>query len=216
MNTKKLVLSALLICLFYVSFGQKTSDLFYSNSKVSWLGIDFSHVKLIGVFSEISETGVKNSTNIKNKYFPSWNNLFLTESDKYDIKGMLQLNEITNDIDMIMAKNAQTPDDGLEAYKAVNFTSDDLKNFVNEYSLDGKTGLGVVFIVESLNKTSLEASLYCVILNMATKEILISQHFVKSPSGFGLRNYWAGAFYKTIREIKSDVYSQWKRQYGRK
>lgn len=196
---------------------QNASDLFNSKDvKISWLGIDFSHAKLIGSFAEFSEMGTKSTIVIKNKYFTGWNKLILNEAKKYDIKGMLYRNSITNDIDMIMAKNAQTPEASIESYNAITYNNEDITKFVNEYNTEGKSGIGIVFLVENLNKSITEASIYFVAINLSTKEVLIAERFIETPKGIGIRNYWANTFYKMIKDIQSNKYSQWQSKYAKK
>jgi hypothetical protein len=44
---------------------------------------------------------------------------------------------------------------------------------------------------------------------MKTKELLIHERLKEKPSGFGLRNYWAGSIYRVIKEIKKNCYNVW-------
>ena len=115
---KKLIFT---LCTFaFVSgFSQTAKDLFgASDVEVTYLGIDYSHVKLVGEFAQIGGAGDKGLGEIKNTYFPSWNNVVLSEPEKYDLAGMLRKEHVTYDPEMIMKKNDETPIEELEAYQA--------------------------------------------------------------------------------------------------
>ena len=195
---------------------QTAADLFSSNTvKVSWLGIDFSHTKLIGSFEQIQGVLNQSPQEIKNDYFPAWNRLIINEAQKYDVNAMMRKENMRYDIDMIMGVNALTPVGTLEEYNPPDYTREDIVKFVNSYKLEGKTGLGVVFVNECLNKAREEAIFHVVVLNMETKEILIYERIKGKPQGFGLRNYWAGAIYNTIKQIRNNYYIEWKARYGK-
>ena len=95
---------------------QDLDDLFKSkDSKITWLGIDFSHAKFIGGFAEMYGVGTNNGTQIRDKFFPEWNYFIVKEPKKYDIKGMLRKNFITIDINMINKLNSETKPENIES-----------------------------------------------------------------------------------------------------
>lgn len=207
----KTIYVALLLALFaFPSRSQTAEDLFRHEMPVTWLGIDFSHVTLVGNFAEFGEIGEKGPVQIITDYFPRWNRIVLDECEKYDIRGMLRRMDIGYDIDMIMALNYRTRPDSLLSYNLRKFTGEDLQAFVNEYYLEGKEGIGVVFIAESLNKCYEEAWFHFVAINMNTGEVIFHERLKGEPSGFGLRNYWANSVYRVIRDVKHYYYYVWK------
>lgn len=208
---------------FYIAFvfvlsvqlnAQTVEDIFKPNDiKVSWLGIDFSHVKLIGDFSQFFGTGMKNTNQIKDEYFIGWNTVVMNEPKRYDVKSMLRKGDIFYDPDMIMGINAKTPLETLESYNIPKYSQADIKGFVDSYDLAGKEGLGVLMIAEALNKNANEAYYHFIIINMKTKEILVEKRMMSVPSGFGLRNYWAASIYKVMKDIKNNQYPMWRKIY---
>lgn len=210
---KKLVLVFGLLFLALGSKAQTASDLFRQNDiPVSWLGIDFSHVKLIGNFAEFFNAGEKSSQQIRDFYFPRWNMIILTEPEKYDIKGMLRKSEVYYDIEMIEEVNAQAPLEEMESYNTLKLTDDNVQDFINQYNLEGKEGIGVLFIAECLNKNAAEAWFHFVAINMKTKKVLLHERLRGEPEGFGLRNYWANSVYRIINDIKYFYFMDWKRK----
>jgi len=206
-------------CLFFIlctvsalnATSQTLQDLFgESDVTITYLGIDFSHVRLIGNFAEFLEAGEKNVMEIRNSYFPRWNRVVLDEREKYDLAGMLRKYDIYYDIDMISALNQQTPLDELESYNPVRYSEADIREFVSQYDLAGKEGIGIIFVAESLNKSSEEAFFHFVAINMKTKEVLFQRRLQGEPNGFGLRNYWINSVYRIINDIKNYYYNEWK------
>lgn len=199
----------------FPAFAQNASDLFKpTETKYYWLGIDYSHVKLIGDFSQFANAGEKSSAEIKHKYFPAWNNLVLDERDKYDVRGMLRKDYITYDTDMMMDVNASAPVEELEAQNPVVYTRDDIQKFVKQYKPKSNDGIGIAFIAESLNKASTEAYYHFVAINLSNNTILIHDRLRGEPAGIGLRNYWAGSVYDVIKDIRNNRYKQWKSKYS--
>ena len=193
---------------------QEALDLFkVSEHKISWLGIDFSHVKLIGGFTQFSGAGSQSVVDIRDDFFPSWNNLVLAEPDKYDLKGMLRKGEVIYDISMIMNINSTCPVEEMEDQNTPNYTLENIKEFVSLYPIESKTGIGILLIAESLNKNAQEAHFHFVAINMSTKEILIHERLRGEPTGFGLKNYWAGSIYRIMKDIRDSHYQKWKSKY---
>lgn len=171
---KKVILYLFALSAVNSSNGQTASDLFYSKEvKVSWLGIDFSHTKLIGSFEQIQGVLNQSPQEIKNDYFPRWNRLIINEAQKYDVNAMLRKENVRYDIEMIMGLNALTPIGNMQVDNPPDYTRADIEKFVSEYKLEGKSGIGVVFVNECLNKAWEEAIFHVVVLNLSTKEILI-------------------------------------------
>ena len=102
----------ILLIVFYAAFAHAQKNhpdfVFTHNTKVSWLGVDFTHVKLIGDFSQFSGIGEKSASQIKNQYFHAWNKLIVNERQKYDVAGMLRQNYVYYDINMIDSLNDNT------------------------------------------------------------------------------------------------------------
>jgi hypothetical protein len=212
MKKQFILVSFLLISV--ITNSQTAKDLFNSsNVKVNWLGVDFSHVKLIGDFSQFYGTGSKSNAQIRDVYFSGWNNIILAEPAKYDIKGMLRLSEIYYDIDMIMEINSTAKIEDLESYNNPNYSKKDIEGFISSYKIENSEGIGVLLVAECLNKNAEEAYFHFVAINMITKEILIYERLRGEPMGIGLRNYWAGSVYSVIKDIKKKHYKIWKKRF---
>jgi hypothetical protein len=212
----KKVLFLVICCSSIIARSQSAEDLFTtSDTKLYWLGVDFSNVKLIGDFSQFYGVGEKSASQIKKTYFPAWNHLILDEREKYDVPGMLRKDDIIYDIDMIMEVNETAPLEEMEVYNEPNYTKEDVERFISKYKTD-KQGIGIVLVAEVLNKANTEAWFHFVAINLADKKILVHDRLRGTPGGIGLRNYWAGAIYDVLKEISKSRYRAWKSTYARK
>ena len=213
---KKQTITLFLLLFAVIVNAQTASDLFKSDGvKVTWLGVDYSHAKLIGDFSDFGSSGDKSTVQIRDQYFARWNNLILAEPKKYDIAGMLNKSDVVNDIGMISKLNLKADVENMEADDNPDYTLEDIKKFIAEYNTEGKDGIGVVFVAESMNKNAVEAYYHFVAINMKTKELLLHERLRGAPMGFGLRNYWAGSIYAVIKDIKKSYYKKWKKEYAK-
>ena len=204
-----------LISCFGIS--QKIEDLFTkSETKITWLGIDFSHVKLIGEFSQFAEAGTTGAAVIRDKYFSGWNNLILNEYEKYNIEGMVRKENINLKISGINKINDNTSIEDLEADDQPNYSKEDIALFIKKYDFGVKEGIGLLMIADYLNKIREEAKYHFVAINLTNNEVLLYESFVTKPGGFGLRSYWAKTFYDVIISIRDVKYKNWKKTYGPK
>ena len=211
----KYLITTLFLLFTSLSFhAQSISDLFNKDIQITWLGIDYSQTKIIGEWTHFGGAGNQGVGDIRDKYFPSWNNLIISESDKYNLKGMILQDDIYIDIEMIMDRNAEVSMRQLAAYNPPNYSAEDIQNFVNSYELEDKTGIGMVFISEYMSKYTDDAVFHFVILDLETKQILIQQACKVKPFGFGIRNYWAGAILDVIEKIRDVHYPRWRRQHA--
>ncbi len=201
----------------FIGYCQTASDLFNNKEmRVSWLGIDYSQVKLIGKFDQFADWGEQSLAELKNDYFPAWNKVVVNERQKYDIAKMLDRKEVYYDIDMMMKHNANAKLDELEAYNEPNYTPEQVEKFVKQYKFKNKEGIGVLLLAESYNKAVGMATYHFVAINMKTGKVLFQERIKGEPGGFGLRNYWAGSIHQVIEKIEKDYYKKWKEQYGAK
>lgn len=212
---KKLAFSASFSVGLVLSLQAQTIQDIFNNTDypVSWMGIDYSHVKVVGNVGQLGGSTPVSKTELREKYFPSWNYLILDESDKYDIARMLHRKKVDMDIDMVKNINEQANVDSLEVKITPYYSARTIQSFVNLYPAENKAGIGLVFIAESVNKTQKEAYYHIVFYNRQTNEVLLQERMRGEPSGMGIRNYWAGSYYSVMELIKSSAYSKWHTKY---
>jgi hypothetical protein len=67
--------------------------------------------------------------------------------------------------------------------------------------------------VESFDKTGEQASMYVTFINLSSKKVLMTERLTAEPTGFGLRNYWAGAVYSMYKQISKKELRNWREKY---
>ncbi len=189
----------------------KIEDLFKaSESQITWLGIDFSQVKLIGQFSQFADFGSKSATNMKLEFFPEWNSMIIREPSKYDIKGMVRKDRIEYNTKWVNENNKKTPTEDLEAVNEPNYSKEFIQEHINQQRYGISNGLGLLFFAEYLNKTTDLAKIHFLVIDMDTREIVLQDTFESKPGGMGIKNYWAKPYANIIKQIHDERYFIWK------
>ena len=183
------------------------ADLFIKTTPFTYLGIDFSKCKLIG-------EGFENPKSM----FSDINALLEKEKAKYDINGAVRKRDPRYQYSIVDKRNSGILENSLTENPNDLLIYSQLQTVVDEYDLAtaGITdGLCLVIIADNLNKARAQGSFYYVILDVASKKILISDRFTGKAGGRGLRNYWAKTVYETITTLKDRKYGVWKAMYRR-
>ena len=209
---RSLVIVGHLIFCTGFSVAQPAVDIFDRHEKMSWLGLDFTAAKLVG------DPNGWHSEHYVHRFMTSINNLMLKESHKYDIGAALNRYRVDYEIDVTLDHNEKlnmenATDSRLRGHY---LKEDDIQKIVDLYDFQGLKGTGVMFIVEAFNKLDLESVVWVTFINLDNKEVLFTRRMIEQPSGFGLRNFWAGSIYKMIKQIRRRDYDRWRREYARK
>jgi hypothetical protein len=200
---KRFMIAALALLSVSIATAQ---DVFNYKEPVTWLGLDFSELKLIKSDETVTES------ELQNKYFPGWNDLILNEPKKFDIAKAIDRDAVDNDVAAVTAVNEKAKGGFITTDKNAfeHLDNDKVKQMVKKYNLKGKSGIGLVFIVESMDKNRKEASIWVTFINMATKEVLLSKPVTGESGGFGFRNYWAGSINKVLKAMPGNM-KKWKK-----
>ncbi|HEY9044413.1 MAG TPA: hypothetical protein VIN08_00885 [Ohtaekwangia sp.] len=207
-------LNALIILLFVASItvAQDRSDVFKEDAKITWLGLDFSDAKLIGDREKLgSESDIRH-------LIEAWNNLIVSEGDKFDVAAAIDKKKIEKNIQATLDHNATL--DVLSMLSNaekdyIHLNRDGVAEIIASYDFKGASGIGLMFNVESFSKMNEEASFWVTFINIDTKEVLFSERVVAEPRGFGMRNFWGGAIFGALERIKKKEYSMWRKKYYR-
>ena len=168
-----------------------------------WFGIDCSQMQCVG------QSGFTDTDDIANRMVPAWNELFITEHSKYDVNNRFKKDKFIYDLVPVQAQNKKVVGDNLIVAKAEEFDRSTIDQIVSNYhSEDNKEGLGLVFIVEKLDKIEALAKLHVTFFDISTKEVIQVVKYSGEARGFGFRNYWAGAFYDILEKLEDD-YNKW-------
>jgi len=189
------------------SNAQSASSVFNTH-EVTWFGVDFSNAKFIG------PEGFSNPVEIVDRFFDSWNNLVVSEQKKYDIKKHFRKRYVEYDLSIVKERNSSVdPDDlVLESYESHELSMEDIRQIISEYN-SNRSGLGLVFIVETFNKPRDLGTMYVTFFDIKTGKVLFTEKLSGKAGGIGLRNYWASSIHKVFIE-SGKQYGKWKKYYN--
>lgn len=200
-------------CSISSCFSQTVKDIFNPSTQITWLGIDYSHTKIVGKMAQFGGKIPVTALELRDRFFPEWNQLFVDESDKYSISKMIYNKNIVTDIQMVTTLNAAYPLDTMEVKSSPYYTPDYIASLVSNYPLENKSGIGLIFITECMDKPYAAAYYHVVFFNMATKEVLLHERIQGMVIGTGLRNYWAGSFFNVMEDVRELRFAKWKKRY---
>ncbi|MEO7263982.1 MAG: hypothetical protein ABIW38_03670 [Ferruginibacter sp.] len=202
----------LLSGLFTTSFSQTLKDVF-SNSETPmvYLGVDFSKAKLM-------TSG--NPDEIRNRLYSSINYLIITEPKKYDLAGAFHKGIVNNDISVTNAVNEKANINEILSSNSADFNrlkESDILAMVKEFDLKGKSGIGLVFMMEAMRKIDkkADAAIWVTFIDMKTKKVLMTERIENKVSGgIGFRNYWASSIKNLIETIEKKKYKEWQAKFS--
>jgi hypothetical protein len=187
--------------------GQTRSDVFNKEVPVTWLGLDFTNAKLIGDRERFGgESDVRH-------LLEAWNALIVAEPDKYVVSKAIGRITVENAVEVTNEHNAELDvmtmfSDNEKDFEHIN--PSDVEQIVRDYDFKGKSGVGLMFIVESFSKINEEGSVYVTFINMDSKQVLLTERMVGEPKGFGMRNFWAGAINTIIAKMQKKDFKKWR------
>ena len=206
--------ATLLFCGISSSAVSQTLNEFFNNSEMhlTYLGIDFSKARLIN-------DPDANSFDVRNKLYPSINNVVINEPKKFDISGAFRKTNVGSDLTAVRARNEKINAEEILSSNTEDFyrlKEGDISSVVKGLDLSGKTGIGLLFVMEAMKKQgkSGEASVWAVLIDMKTKKVLMTERFENKATGIGSRNYWASTIRATLEDIDKKKYKVWKEKYG--
>jgi len=201
-------------CIGIASQSQTIQDFFSDKAgTVIWLGIDYTHVRLVGEFTHFKDAGPISAEEMRDKYFPAWNSLVLSEAAKYDFKGMFMLSALVPDIGMVTSLNATTDLTQMNNTNAARLGCPEIKRIVSAYDLKEQEGVGIILVAENMNKSIEMAKYFVAVFNLKTREVLLCEEVNEKAGGIGIRNYWAGTLYNLVKDGKKNLYWIWKDKY---
>jgi hypothetical protein len=210
MKHRKLI--GLFIMISSAAFAQTKSDVFKEDVTVTWLGLDFTSAKFIGDREKFgSESDVRH-------LLDAWNALIINEPEKFDVARAIDRKKVENAPDVTKDHNAELDVMSMftdEQKDYLHIKPSDVEQIVAGYDFKGKSGIGLMFIVESFSKTNEEGSIWVTFINMDSKETLFSERLVAPPKGFGMRNFWAGCVYGILTKMEKKEFEMWRKKHFR-
>ncbi len=212
MHFKKICLisGALLLAAAGIKAQNTMQGLLAGNTKLTFLGIDFTNAKYVGA------AGFTDPSAIKNQHIKSWNSLLVLEPKKFSLQGPFKIKDDSKyetSIDDLTKVNGAVDVESNITEEQHLLTEADVNKAVSNYKLSPSDGVGIAYIAENLDKNKEEFTVWVTFIDLATGKVIYTERMVVKPGGFGFRNYWAGAVYKVNKLIESKYYKQWAKQF---
>ena len=210
-----LLFTFLLLVSGLMSFSQTLKDFFTNSStQLTYLGIDYSK-------NLIYKNPDADPAEIRDKYYTGINDLVVKQQyDKnYDIGGAFgRKGTINIDINAVAENNKKVDITQIVSPKKSDFKrlkEADISTIVMGLNLESKEGIGLVFIMEGMKKVSGKGygAIWITLIDMNTKQVLMTERDEHEAEGFGFRNYWASVIRRTIMDIDWSKYKDWKKKY---
>lgn len=203
---KKTALLILLALFVIPSFSQEVSDVF-TKKTMTFYGLDFSKTKLIG-----SSTFVDPQT-VKSKWYREWNDLMKVERKKYNVQKFYKKRIANYYFSLANERNKLPTVSKMVIDEDYSISKNLLDKIINKYRDSDHEGLGLVYIVESINAYDNEMRIWVTFFDIKSRKILLTELFTGNAGGIGFRNYWAKAYYNIMRESEG-AFKKWELLYS--
>lgn len=211
-NYKRLLmLSLAAVTAFNFAISQKAEDLFSrTGTKVTWLGLDFTQVKLVGPLGTVEKAELI-------PLFDDINRLVISERTKYNFEAALRKDEVPYDLSAVTKLNEAIDPSSIIAYTSSDgggrLNEEAISVLVKQYKIDNTEGIGLVFFVETLDKVREKGIMWVAFFNLADRNLLFAEKMSGVAGGISFRNHWARSVYEIINQIKDNRYAEWRFRY---
>lgn len=211
---KRSIFFLFILCFPFYNLAQNAADVF-SASEITWFGLDFTHIKLRGQFTQVGSAGFKDEREIQDIYFEAWNNIVTYQPEKYKLSQSFHVGSVPYDMAMINKLNAgaHVKDMFSSNSSDVSVNEAAVSKMVAAYKTGKKSGIGCVFIMESFDKGLEQGAMWVTFFNLSNNKVLFTERMVEKAGGFGLKNYWIRTVYNALQRIDRSEYNAWKRKY---
>jgi len=183
---------------------QTASDVF-SAKELKFFGIDFTMAKFVG------PQEYPPNEEIRDVYFRKWNDAYMKGSRRFNLERSYKKKHIYYDTS-VYARNDQLPVENLISNTTYSIKRSDIELYVITYADITKTGIGFVYLVESLDAELRYLSVWVAFFNLQTGDILFTEPIRTKANGRNFDYFWTRSF-KRMYENSSKDYSNWKKIY---
>lgn len=191
---------------------QSAADIFNSSkTDITWLGVDFTQVKVVGEMGTVSPSELIS-------LFEKINGVIINEPEKYNFKEALNKGDIPYDLGPVNKLNGDIDTENVLTSSSAEkgrITEALIAKLVKNYSLKKAEGVGLVIFMETLDKPSETGTMWVTFFRLSDHTVLLTEKMSGKAAGFGFRNHWARPVYEVIKQIKKTQYKAWKAKYGK-
>jgi len=179
---------------------QTKAQVFDGQTPISWLGLDYTQAKFIGVPDDYGKPGEVTNERISHFYTRSWNYLFMDQPKKFDVAKTVHRASVDYRIEVTQKLNDTIKKDFFTKDPALFKKLDDQRigDLVKNYDYQGNTGIGMLFFVDGINKSTSQEGVWITFVDMKSKTLLYTTYVIGKSGGMGFRNNWADATYQIL------------------
>jgi hypothetical protein len=174
--------------------------------KITWLGADFTQVRIIGDIGTVSTLELI-------PLFDKINLLIITETDKFDFKKALRKSDVEYDLNQVSEINSGINAENILSYSTsvdtIRINEQLIAGLLEPYKSEKQDGIGLLFFMENLDKITETGTMWVTFFDRSTTEIILTERMQGEAGGIGFRNHWANAIYEVIQQIKRSKYKKW-------
>ncbi len=202
-NSWRGVLLTAFVLLALTLRAQQSDNIFDAKMPVTWLGLDFTNSKFIGL-TEL------NASEKNSELMVAWNNLLAKEQAKFNIGRFFKRKEVYLDFALTSTKN-RTIDlkSRIVAGPQTELSKTDIEEAISSYDFTGKSGLGLMFNIESFNRDIMKSAIWVTFINMNTGTVIFTERRTGKPSGIGVRNFWGNSVLNMMETISRKDFDNW-------
>lgn len=182
---------------------QKGTSVLKSDEEITWLGMDFTQLRFVGSANQFKDAGTITEAEMRDKYYPGWNALFVNERKKYDVAKYVKRPSVAYEMASTeKANNASRGKvftDDPDQYQLL--TEDKVQKLVKGYNFQGVSGTGLMFFVEGMDKGKEQVSAWVTFVDTKSKTVIATKRVTGVAGGFGFRNFWAKGLYNILKNI---------------
>ena len=169
-----------------------------AQSQITFLGLDFNKAKFVG------SEGFLDADKIQSVYLNTWNDVMITEAEKFNLSKLYK-KEFSNNFDYVKNLNKQVDVKSAITNNEYTLSEEDAKQYITSSYQNSGTGKGVLYLVESFNKTTDQGNIFVVLLDMNSGKVQYIKKFSATAKGFGFRNFWLSTVYGVMKISSKEI-----------
>jgi len=192
-------------------FSQTLKEVFSSSeTPLLYLGIDFTKARLI-------DDAVANEIDVRDRQFAGINDVIISEPKKYDLNSAFHKSNVDHDLGPVGKRNLKADAGQIKSTNTSDFhrlKEEDIVSLVKGFEFPDKKGVGVLFVMEAMNKSGKAAAIWVTFIDTKAKKVLLTERIESSTKGgFSFRNLWASSIKNLLDTIEDKKYKEWKNKY---
>lgn len=184
-----------------ITLQAQDASLVWSSLTMSWFGVDFTKAKVLGLEDSPHK--------IRDEYFKPWNDVTID----MDLTKMFGKNAVYKDPNGITKENLARETETMNTGEEVELTDEAIAERVKQMSTGSKkTGLGLVFIAQSINKATGNGIFHVVFFDIASRKVVWHKKLTGKASGSNPKTAWGGAVKDVFNQIDKKEWKAWRKE----